>query len=130
MNIEIIVEIRSFLGVSDNLVLVGCGTDGASANKSGMRSKLQAVSSWLFWAWCYSHRLELACKDAFTGPLFHDFDDMLLQLYYLCEKSPEKEHDLSHFVTDLKEVHQFPDGGNLPVCASGSQRNNHKRKAV
>lgn len=53
-------------------VLVGCGTDGASANvpgQNGMRGKPQAA---LPWAWCYGHQLELACKDAFTSCLFRD----------------------------------------------------------
>ena len=46
------------------------GTDGAAVNVSeqnGMKGKLQHVMPWLFWAWCYVHRLELACKDALTN---------------------------------------------------------------
>lgn len=74
------------LGACELPVLVGCGTDGASVNVSdqnGMRGKLQAALPWLYWAWCYAHRLELACKDAFSSRLFHDIDEMLLRLYYL-----------------------------------------------
>ena len=54
-------------------VLVGGGTDGASVNVSvhrGMKSQMQAKLPWLFWAWCFSHRLELACKDACVSSLF------------------------------------------------------------
>ena len=50
MGIENILERENVLHVSHYPVLVGCGTDGASDNISRMRSKLQAVSSWLFWA--------------------------------------------------------------------------------
>ena len=85
-------------------VLVGCGTDGASVNvsaRNGMRGKLQP---WLYWAWCYAHPLELACKDAFSSRLFHDIDDMLLRLYYLYEKSPKKCRELSDLIDDLKEI--------------------------
>ena len=50
------------MSFSNKPVLVGGGTDGASANVSqhnGMRGKLQRALPWLFWAWCYAHRLEL-----------------------------------------------------------------------
>ncbi len=129
MGIENILDRESVLGVQGNPVLVGCGTDGASVNVSAMRHKLQAVLCWLFWAWCYSHRLELACKDAFTSHLFRDIDEMLLRLYYMYEKSPKKCRDLSDQVDDLKEVFELPDGGNMPVRAHGSRWINHKRKA-
>lgn len=111
-------------------VLVGCGTDGASVNVShqnGMRGKLQAALPWLYWSWCYAHRLELACKDSFTSHLFHDIDDMLLRLYYLYDKSPKKCCELSD---DLKEVFDFPETGNLPVRAHGSRWISYKRKAL
>ena len=79
---------ENVIGVQGHPVLIGCDTDGASVNVSdqnGMRGKLQGALPWLFWAWCYAHRLEFACKDALSSQLFHDIDDMLLQLYYLYE---------------------------------------------
>ena len=48
------------------------------------------------------------------------FDDMLLKLYYLYEKSPRKCHELSDLIDDLKEVFELPEGGNLPVRAHRS----------
>ena len=54
-------------------MLVGVGTDGATANvarQNGLRGQMQPALPWLFWSWCYAHRLELACKDAFTSSLF------------------------------------------------------------
>ena len=97
-----------------------------------MRGKLQAALPWLYWAWCYGHRLELACKDAFSSHLFQDIDEMLLCLYYLYEKSPKKCRELSDLVTDLKEVFEFPDCGNLPVHvrAHGSRWITYKQKAL
>ena len=95
-----------------------------------MRGKLQATLPWLYWAWCYAHRLELACKNAFSSCLFHDIDDMLLRLYYLYEKSPKKCHELSDLVNDLKEVFKFHEGGNLPVRAHGSRWITYKRRAL
>ena len=118
MGIENILERENVLSVHEHPVLIGCGTDGASvnvSNQNGMRGKLQAALPWLFWAWCYAHRLELACKDAFSSCLFQDIDEMLLRLYYLYEKSPRKCRELSDLIVDFKEVFEFPEGGNLPV---------------
>ena len=96
-----------------------------------MRGKLHAALPWLFWAWCYTHRLELACKNAFSSHLFKDIDEMLLRLYYLYEKSPKKCRELSDFMDDLKEVFEFPEnGGKLPVRAHGSRWISYKRKAL
>lgn len=39
---------------------------------------------------------------------------MLLRLYYLHEMSPRKWCELSDLVDNLKEVFEFPEGGNLP----------------
>ena len=55
---------------------------------------------------------------------------MLLRLYYLYEKSPKKYCELSDVVTDLKEVFDFPNGGNLPARAHGTQWISHKHKAL
>ena len=65
-------------------ILVGGGTDGASVNvgeQNGMKGKLQKEIPWLFWAWCYGHCLELACKDALLSNVFKNILEMLLKLY-------------------------------------------------
>ena len=96
-------------GASENPrpVIVGGGTDGASVNvgeQNGMKGILQAAHPWLMWSWCFAHRLELSCKDAFKSSLFKDVEEMLLRLYYLYEKSPKKSRELQEVVADLKEV--------------------------
>ena len=58
--------------------MVGGGTDGASVNIGCHNGVKQSMFPWLFWAWCFSHRLELACKDSFTSPLFNEVNEMLL----------------------------------------------------
>ena len=83
-------------------VLVGGGTDGASVNigeQNGMRSKLQREISWLFWAWCYGHCLEIACKDALSSNLFKNLSEMLLKLFSIYSKSPKKSRE---FLVSLK----------------------------
>ena len=114
-------------------VLVGGGTDGASVNigvHNGMKGQLQSAQPWLHWAWCYSHRLELACKDALKSPLFANINEMLLRLYYLYNKSPKKSQELTTIVEELKEVYHFPKGGSLPVRCQGTRWINYKRKAM
>lgn len=113
--------------------LVGGGTDGASVNiglHNGMKAQMQSKFPWLFWAWCFSHRLELACKDALTSSLFTEISEMLLRLYYLYSKSPKKSKELVAIGDDLKEVFLFPKGGNLPVRSQGTRWISHKRKAL
>lgn len=114
--------------------MVGGGTDGASVNisgQNGMKGKIQRELPWIFWAWCYAHRLELACKDSLSSQLFKDLAEMLLRLYYLYSKSPKKCRELTDLVEHLKEVFEFPKhGGNLPVRSQGSRWINHKRKAL
>ena len=112
-------------------MLVGGGTDSASLNVAQhgwMKGKLQHALPWLMWSWCYAHRLELACKGAFTSTLFKDIEEMLLRLYYLYHKSPKKCRDLVTVINDLKEVFELSRGGNLPICSQGSRWIDHKRK--
>ena len=114
-------------------ILVGGGTDGAAVNisgQNGMRGKLCKALPWLYWMWCYAHRLELACKDACTSQLCKDLQEMLLRLYYLYSKSPKKSRELCDIVEDLKEVWELSAGGNIPVRSQGSRWICHKRKAL
>ena len=75
-------------------------------------------------SWCYVHHLELACKDALSSQLFKDVTEMLLRLYYLYEKISKE------VISDLKEVFEFPESGDLPVRSQGSRWITHKRKAL
>lgn len=114
-------------------ILIGGGTDGASVNvaeQNGMKGKMQRELPWLFWAWCYAHRLELACKDSFTSDLFNNITDMLLRLYYLYSKSPKKLRELTDVVSDLRQVFEFPKGGDAPIRSQGSRWISHKRQAL
>jgi hypothetical protein len=114
-------------------MLVGGGTDGASVNvasQNGMRGKMQRELLWLFWSWCYAHRLELACKDSFTSNLFKSASEMLLRLYSLYSKSPKKLRELTDLVSDLKQVFKFPESGDTQLRSKGSRWISHKRQAL
>ncbi len=119
--------------VGINPVLVGCGTDGASVNVGGvmgLKGLIQHNNTWIMWSWCYAHRLELACKNAFSSSLFKCIEEMLLRLYYLYEKSPKKIRELEDVVKELQGVFELPSGGNIPVRASGCRWITHKRNAL
>ena len=51
----------------------------------GLKGRLR-----LSWSWCFAHRLELACKAAFTSP-----NETLLTVVFLYEKSPAKPQELN-----------------------------------
>ena len=86
-------------------VLIGASSDGASVNvaeHSGVRRQMQHALPWLFWSWCFSHRMELACKDSFVSAMFLSVQEMLLHLFYLYEKSPKKLRELTSIVDELE----------------------------
>lgn len=133
MGISNILDKTSVLGVRHHPILIGMGTDGATVNlgeQNGLKAIVQKELPWLFWSWCFAHRLELSCRDSLSSQLFKDIVDMLLRIYYLYEKSPQKCRDLAAIVVELKEVYHLPDGGNIPIRSSGSRWINHKRKAL
>ena len=73
LGITDILDQSNLLAAEGKPVLVGGGTDGASVNvaqQNGMRGIIQSAHPWFVWAWCYAHRLELACKSALTSTSF------------------------------------------------------------
>ena len=72
--------------------------------------------------WHVAHRLELAITDALRGTSFDLLDEMLLRLYYVYEKSPNKYRELDRIVNNLKEAFYLNDKGQgvRPVRAFGT----------
>ena len=106
------------LEVENKQVLVGAGTDGATDNaaeRKGWRGIMQRALPWLFWSWCFAHRLKLACSNAFTSPLFCRPEEMLLHLFYIYSKSPKRSDELVNIVDDLQEVFELKKRGGLPI---------------
>ena len=127
-----------FVGLSDDwkMKLIGFGCDGISVNiaERGLKMYLQDVVPWIEVFWCLAHRLELALKDALKGTLFKSVDEMLLQVYYLYEKSPKKCRELETVVEELKcciAPGEFPQhGGHKPLRACGTRFVAHKFAAL
>ncbi len=111
---------------------VGFGTDGVSADiaHAGLKGLVEREFPWIIWMWCLAHCLELAVKDAFNNTPFNHIDDMLLKLYYLYEKSPQKCHQLEDIINDWKECLAFDDFGTRPVRASVFRWIAHKWNAM
>ena len=68
LGIEDVTDGAVVLATASKLPLLIGG--GASVNvgiHNGMKQKMQSIIPWLFWSWCFSYRLELACKGAFTS---------------------------------------------------------------
>lgn len=123
LGVENVLNRDSVLSVKDKPVLVGMGTDGANVNigdHEGLKGQLQRALPWLFWGWCYAHRLELACKDAFSSLLFASVDEVLLGLYYLYEKSPKKCQELESIAKELQEVFDLVKG-DQPIRSCGTR---------
>ena len=113
-------------------MVIGIGTDGASANIAacGLKGLVEKEIPWIHWCWCLAHRTELAIKDALKGTSFDLIDEMLLRLYYLYEKSPKKCRELEDIISDLKQYISFDGAGMKPLRASGSRWVSHKLSAM
>lgn len=112
--------------------LVGGSSDRANdEDDQGLLVEMQSTFPWLFWSWSFPHQLESACKSSFTSSLYEEINDLLIHLFSLCNKSPQKTYQLLPIVEDLKEVFHFPETGDpVPVHDQGTRWVNHKRKAL
>lgn len=120
------------LNATNRAVLVGGSSDKTDdKDDQGVKAEMQSTFPWLFWSRCFSHQLELACKDSFTSSLHGEINDLLISLYSLYNKSPQKMHQLTPIVEDLKEVFHIPDTGDpMPVHNQGAHWINYKRRAL
>lgn len=121
---------QDLLDNTEGPVFVDGVTDGASVNVGDINGLKGLIQQKILWSWCYAHRLELVCKNAFTSSLFKAIKEMLMRLFYLYEKSPKKIRELEELIKDLKVLFELPLGGNIPVQAHGSRWITHKRNAL
>ena len=102
LGVKSILDRDSVLGVDGMPVLIGASSVGASVNvaeHNGVRGQMQHALPWLFWSWCFSHRLELACKDSFVSAIFSQFRKCF-SIYITCTKSPKKSRELTSIVDE------------------------------
>ena len=126
------------LGITDiRSKLVGFGADGASVNMGSregviaiLRKEFPWKFPWIIFNWCLSHRLELAVKEALNGTMFDVIDEMLLNIYYLYEKSPKKLSELTCLKQELQKTFEFEEAGTKPVRSCGTRWITHKLNAM
>lgn len=73
--------------------LIGFTSDGASVNKGDtvcVKCILQEKSPWWVFLWCMVHCLELALSDALKNTQLEDVNNMLLSMFYMYNKAPQK----------------------------------------
>ena len=127
-----------YVGIVDwNKKMIGLGCDGTNVNignKSGVKALLKEDIPWVIVFWCLAHRLELSLKDSLKSTHFQIIDELLLQAYYLYEKSPKKCKQLEDIVVELKKCldpEEMPNkGGSRPLRACGTRFIAHKVAAL
>ena len=86
---------------------VGFNVDGVAVNvrlNGGVGTLLKEKFPWLHVFHCFSHRLELAVKDAFKNEAFVKIDDMLSVLCKLYQYSSKRYRELKCFADAGDEV--------------------------
>ena len=112
--------------------IVFLSSDGASVNSSkdsGLIRLLQEDFPWISFIWCFSHRLELALKDAlkeFIKPV----DTSLMHLFYLYKKSSKKHQELKNFYHLLEGQFEMYSAGVWPLKATGTRWIDHKIRFI
>ena len=112
--------------------LIYLSSDGASVNcgkDSGLIAQIQEEHEWVLFVWCFSHRLELALKDAlsdFTNPV----DESLMHLYYLYHKSSKKLRELKCLYDDIKGDFEMYGQGVKPLKSTGTRWIDHRIRAM
>ena len=94
-----------YMGITDwEQKMIGLGCDGCSANmgERGLQGLLQLRLPWVVVFWCLAHRLELSLKDALKNTFFSSVDELLLQVYFVYEKSPKKCRELQEIADELR----------------------------
>ena len=78
-------------------IMLALNIDGARVNVGvhrGVATQLIIQAPWLQVIHCLNRRVELALKDAFTTIHLKNIEEILLKLYYLYQKSPNRLKEL------------------------------------
>ena len=84
---------------------------------------------WISFLWCFSHRLELALKDALKE-FIEPVDTSLMHLFYLYKKSSKKHQELKNFYHLLEGQFEMYSAGVQPLKATGTRWIDHKIAAM
>ena len=125
------------LGATDwkaKLIGFGCGSTNANMANGGLKGYLKEAVPWMIVSWCLAHRLELSLKEALKTTFFALFNEFLLQVYFMYEKSPKKCRELEMVVHELRSCLQLTEmptkGGSRPLRACDARFVTHKVAAL
>ena len=107
--------------------IVFLSSDGASVNS--YYRLLQEDFPWISFIWCFSHRLELALKDAMKD-FIEPVDTSLMHLFYLYKKSSKKHPELKNFYHLLEGQLEMNSAGVRPLKDTGTSWIDHKIAAM
>ena len=71
--------------------------------KRGVRAIMKEEMLWTAFVWCMAHRLELAIQDALKDKFSDKVDDMILRIFYLYQKSPQKTQGIKGKQTNISD---------------------------
>ena len=75
--------------------------------------------------WCLAHHLKLFLEDALKSTFFIAIDELLMQVYFMYEKSPKKCCELEAVVEELKACSEPADipgqGGSRSLRTCGTR---------
>ena len=107
--------------------LVRICLDRAAVNlgvRRGLATLLRGEVPWLVAIHCLNHQLELATKSAFSKTFMDDVASVLMNLYYVYEKSPKRLRELRELADILEESIRKPEK------AHGTRWLQHKSRAL
>ena len=84
-------------------------SDGAATNSglvSGLITLFKRDKPWVAFVWSFSHRLELALKDALSSE-FELVEESLRHLFYIYNNSSKKVCELKVLYQALQNVYEF-----------------------
>ena len=108
--------------------IVFLSSDGAFVNSdkdSGLIRLLKEDFPWISFVWCFSHRLELALKDALKE-FIEPADISLMHLFYLYKKSSKKHRELKNLYHLLEGQFEMYSAGVRSLKATGTGWIDHK----
>ena len=119
-------------GLSDILAkMVFLSSHGTATNSglvSGLITLFKRDMPWVAFVWCFSHRLELALKDALSSE-FELVEESLRHLFYMYKNSSKKVRELKVLYQALQNVYEFVNNQIRPAKSGGTRWIDHKLQA-
>ena len=98
-----------------------------SRKKSGLMSLFREKNEWITFIWCFSHRLELALKDALKE-YASSVDESLMHLFYFIHQ--KKQREVKNLYQIMKDESEMYGDGVQPIKATGTRWEDHRMRSM